>query len=32
MNQQTRVSHPIYGLLPSEIEGFDAPVEVHEAC
>ena len=24
MSQHTRVSHPIYNLLPTEIEGFDS--------
>ena len=28
MKKQTRVSHPIYSLLPTEIEGFDALVEL----
>ena len=25
MNHKTRVSHPIYNLLPTEIEGLDKP-------
>jgi glycogen phosphorylase len=28
MSHQTRVSHPIYGLLPTEIEGFDSLAEL----
>ena len=28
MSKQTRVSHPIYNLLPTEIEGFDALAEL----
>ena len=28
MSKQTRVSHPIYGLLPLEIEGFDSLAEL----
>ena len=28
MREHTRVSHPIYSLLPSEIEGFDALAEL----
>jgi starch phosphorylase len=28
MSEQTRVSHPIYGLLPTEIEGFDSLAEL----
>ena len=28
MNKQTRVSHPIYSLLPAEIEGFDSLAEL----
>ncbi len=28
MRQQTRVSHPIYNLLPTEIEGFDSLAEL----
>jgi glycogen phosphorylase len=28
MSGQTRVSHPIYGLLPTEIEGFDSLAEL----
>jgi starch phosphorylase len=28
MSKQTRVSHPIYGLLPTEIEGFDSLAEL----
>ncbi len=28
MSKQTRVSHPIYNLLPAEIEGFDALAEL----
>jgi starch phosphorylase len=28
MSQQTRVSHPIYNLLPAEIEGFDSLAEL----
>ncbi|MGD0324920.1 MAG: alpha-glucan family phosphorylase [Terriglobia bacterium] len=28
MSQQTRVTHPIYGLLPTEIEGFDSLAEL----
>jgi starch phosphorylase len=28
MSQQTRTSHPIYGLLPTEIEGFDSLTEL----
>ena len=28
MNKQTRVSHPIYNLLPTEIEGFDSLAEL----
>jgi starch phosphorylase len=28
MSQQTRVSHPIYNLLPTEIEGFDSLAEL----
>ena len=26
MSERTRVSHPIYNLLPTEIEGFDSLV------
>ncbi len=28
MREQTRVSHPLYNLLPTEIEGFDALAEL----
>ena len=28
MSKQTRVSHPIYNLLPTEIEGFDSLAEL----
>jgi starch phosphorylase len=28
MSEQTRVTHPIYGLLPTEIEGFDSLAEL----
>ena len=28
MSKQTRVSHPLYNLLPTEIEGFDALAEL----
>jgi starch phosphorylase len=28
MSEQTRVSHPLYGLLPTEIEGFDSLAEL----
>jgi starch phosphorylase len=28
MNRQTRVSHPIYNLLPMEVEGFDSLAEL----
>ncbi|HET7212183.1 MAG TPA: alpha-glucan family phosphorylase, partial [Terriglobia bacterium] len=28
MSKQTRTSHPIYGLLPQEIEGFDSLAEL----
>jgi len=28
MNRQTRVSHPLYNLLPTEIEGFDSLAEL----
>jgi starch phosphorylase len=28
MSKQTRVSHPIYSLLPTEVEGFDALAEL----
>ena len=28
MNNQTRVSHPIYNLLPTEVEGFDSLAEL----
>jgi starch phosphorylase len=28
MSKQTRASHPIYGLLPMEVEGFDSLVEL----
>ena len=28
MSEQTRVSHPIYSLLPTEIEGFDSLAEL----
>ena len=28
MSDQTRVSHPIYSLLPTEIEGFDSLAEL----
>ena len=28
MSAQTRVSHPIYGLLPTEVEGFDSLAEL----
>jgi starch phosphorylase len=28
MNKQTRVSHPIYSLLPTDIEGFDSLAEL----
>ena len=28
MSKQSRVSHPIYGLLPTEIEGFDSLAEL----
>jgi starch phosphorylase len=28
MSKQTRVSHPIYGLLPTEVQGFDSLAEL----
>jgi starch phosphorylase len=28
MSKQIRVSHPIYSLLPTEVEGFDPPAEL----
>ena len=28
MREQTRASHPLYGLLPADVEGFDALVEL----
>ena len=28
MSQQTRFSHPIYSLLPTEVEGFDSLAEL----
>ena len=28
MSSQTRVSHPVYNLLPIEIEGFDSLAEL----
>ena len=28
MSEQTRVSHPMYNLLPTEIEGFDSMAEL----
>ena len=28
MSKQTRVSHPIYGLLPMEVAGFDLLAEL----
>jgi starch phosphorylase len=28
MSEQTRVSHPLYNMLPTEIEGFDALAEL----
>ena len=28
MNKQTRVNHPIYSLLPTEVEGFDSLAEL----
>lgn len=28
MNEQSRISHPLYGLLPADVEGFDALVEL----
>ena len=28
MSRQTRASHPIYGLLPTEVEGFDSLAEL----
>ena len=28
MSKKTRVSHPIYNLLPTEIEGFDSLAEL----
>lgn len=28
MNKQTRASHPLYNLLPTEIEGFDSLAEL----
>jgi starch phosphorylase len=28
MSKQTRVGHPIYGLLPTEVEGFDSLAEL----
>jgi starch phosphorylase len=28
MNKQTRATHPIYNLLPTEIEGFDSLAEL----
>lgn len=28
MSEQTRVSHPLYGLLPADVEGFDSLVEL----
>jgi glycogen phosphorylase len=28
MSSQTRISHPIYNLLPTEIEGFDSLAEL----
>jgi hypothetical protein len=36
MSDQTRTSHPIYNLLPTEIQGFDALAELaldmHWSC
>jgi glycogen phosphorylase len=28
MSKQTRVSHPIYSFLPTEVEGFDSLAEL----
>ncbi len=28
MSKQTRVSHPIYNFLPTEVEGFDSLAEL----
>ena len=28
MSEQTRVSHPLYGLLPTEVEGFESLVDL----
>ena len=28
MSKQTRISHPIYNLLPTEVEGFDSLAEL----
>ena len=28
MSEETRVGHPIYGLLPTEVEGFDSLAEL----
>ena len=28
MSKQTRVSHPIYNLLPTDVEGFDSLAEL----
>ena len=28
MTKQTRASHPIYGLVPTEVEGFDSLAEL----
>jgi hypothetical protein len=28
MSEETRVSHPLYNLLPTEIEGFDSLAEL----
>ncbi len=28
MSEQTRTSHPLYGLLPADVEGFDSLVEL----
>ena len=28
MSSQTRVSHPLYSLLPTDVEGFDSLAEL----
>ena len=28
MNEKSRISHPLYGLLPADVEGFDSLVEL----